>query len=204
MDRYSPMSPQGETVPQGERVPKSETVVEGPTKRRSVHDVWFWVFLALVVVLAVEVWFLTRAFYVSSVITSSSMEPTLMKGDRVLVRRKRFSSSHLPNRGAIVMVRDPADPQDRLIKRVIGLPGEVLTVAWGRVYVNGSVLNEPYLRQWTYGYWHGIIPDDSVFVMGDNRLMSEDSRSFGPVPLDTIEGEVVLRYYPFSRFGRVR
>jgi signal peptidase I len=101
------------------------------------------------------------------------------------------------------MFSDPRDPESRLIKRVIGLPNEVVTIAWGRVYINGKPLTEPYLHQTTDGYWHGIIPDDSVFVMGDNRFASDDSRDFGPVPLDSLEGEVVLRYYPLSRFGRL-
>jgi signal peptidase I len=101
------------------------------------------------------------------------------------------------------MFRDPRDPESRLIKRVIGLPNEVVTIAWGRVYINGKPLTEPYLYQATDGYWHGIIPGDSVFVMGDNRFASDDSRDFGPVPLDSLEGEVMLRYYPLSRFGRL-
>jgi signal peptidase I len=183
--------------------PETETVMEQLTKRRGLRDAWFWVFVALIVVLGIEVWFLTRALYISSVITSDSMKPTLMRGDRVLVRRRRFSPSALPHRGAIVMFRDPRDPESRLIKRVIGLPNEVVTIAWGRVYINGKPLTEPYLYQATDGYWHGIIPNDSVFVMGDNRFASDDSRDFGPVPLDSLEGEVMLRYYPLSRFGRL-
>jgi signal peptidase I len=183
--------------------PETETVMEQLTKRRGLRDAWFWVFVALIVVLGIEVWFLTRALYISSVITSDSMKPTLMRGDRVLVRRRRFSPSALPRRGAIVMFRDPRDPESRLIKRVIGLPNEVVTIAWGRVYINGKPLTEPYLYQATDGYWHGTIPGDSVFVMGDNRFASDDSRDFGPVPLDSLEGEVVLRYYPLSRFGRL-
>lgn len=183
--------------------PETETVMEQLTKRRGLRDAWFWVFVALIVVLGIEVWFLTRALYISSVITSDSMKPTLIRGDRVLVRRRRFSPSALPRRGAIVMFRDPRDPESRLIKRVIGLPNEVVTIAWGRVYINGKPLTEPYLYQATDGYWHGIIPNDSVFVMGDNRFASDDSRDFGPVPLDSLEGEVMLRYYPLSRFGRL-
>lgn len=183
--------------------PETETVMEQLTKRRGLRDAWFWVFVALIVVLGIEVWFLTRALYISSVITSDSMKPTLIRGDRVLVRRRRFSPSALPRRGAIVMFRDPRDPESRLIKRVIGLPNEVVTIAWGRVYINGKPLTEPYLYQATDGYWHGIIPGDSVFVMGDNRFASDDSRDFGPVPLDSLEGEVMLRYYPLSRFGRL-
>ncbi len=183
--------------------PETETVMEQLTKRRGLRDAWFWVFVALIVILGIEVWFLTRAFYISSVITSDSMKPTLINGDRVLVQRRRFSPSALPRRGAVVMFRDPRDPESRLIKRVIGLPNEVVTIAWGQVYINGKPLTEPYLHQATDGYWHGIIPDDSVFVMGDNRFASDDSRNFGPVPLESIEGEVVLRYYPLSRFGRL-
>jgi signal peptidase I len=161
------------------------------------------VFVALAVVLSVEVVVLTRLMFVSSIVTSNSMNPTLQRGDWVLVRRRRFTPANPPRRGAIVMFRDPRGNGDRLIKRVIGLPNEVITIAWGQVYINGALLTEPYLQTVTPGYWHGVVPDDAVFVMGDNRGVSEDSRTYGPVPLDLIEGEVVLRYYPLSRFGRL-
>jgi len=181
-------------------MPPTETLTERLTKRRGIRDVWFWVFLALVLLMGVEVWFLTRAFYISSVITSNSMEPTLKKGDRVLVRRYRFSPSFLPPRGAIVMLKDPRDPNNWLIKRVIGLPKEVVTVAFGQVFINGQPLTELYLHQPTDSYWHGVVPEGCVFVMGDNRSVSDDSRDFGPVPLENLEGKVVLRYYPLNRF----
>ncbi|WP_456337614.1 signal peptidase I [Fervidibacter sacchari] len=173
------------------------------TKKRGVRDVWFWVFLVLLLVFGFEVWLLFKFMFVATMIGSSSMEPTLEKGDAVIVRRIRFTPDNLPNRGDLVFFRDPITKKDWLVKRVIGLPGETLIIWAGRVYINGVPLDEPYVNGIVeeYGMWQ--IPKDAVFVMGDNRPSSNDSRDFGPVPLDLIEGKVVFRYFPLGRVGRI-
>ncbi len=173
------------------------------TRRRTVRDIWFWVLVGLLIVFGVEVWFLTRTLFISSIVTSSSMEPTLFKGDRILVRRTRFTPEHLPQRGDIIFFRDPLSLSTWLVKRVIGLPGETVTIFEGRVFINGVPLKETYLNGIYVDYHFSRIPSDAVFVMGDNRKVSDDSRDYGPVPLDLIDGKVVLRYYPLSRLGRV-
>lgn len=173
------------------------------TKKRGVRDVWFWVFVLLLLVFGFEVWLFFRFIFVATIVTSSSMEPTLQKGDAVLVRRVQFTPNNPPRRGDLIFFRDPLTKRDWLIKRVIGLPGEVIMILAGQVYVNGAPLHEPYVNGILeeYGMWK--IPQDSVFVMGDNRPFSSDSRDFGPVPLELIEGRVVFRYFPLHRFGRV-
>lgn len=168
------------------------------------RDILSWVMAVLLLVLTAEVALLTRALFVSSVIISASMEPTLNKGDRVLVRRIRYTPQNLPKRGEIVLLRDPTSKSNWLTKRVIGLPNEELLIWMGRVYINGVPLQESYLKGAFLDYHRRRIPSDGVFVMGDNRRFSDDSRDFGSVPLELIEGRVVLRYYPFSRFGRVQ
>lgn len=175
-----------------------------PKRRRWWQDPWFWIFWGLSVILAVEVWVLTRTQVISSIITSSSMEPTLKEGDRVLIRLVRYTPERLPRRGEIVFFHDPNDPDRWLIKRVIGLPGEEVIIWQGRVYINRQRLRESYLNGSFYdaGVWR--VPQNAVFVMGDNRSHSEDSRDFGPVPLDHLKGRVILRYLPLSRFGVVR
>jgi len=173
------------------------------TKKRGVRDVWFWVFVVLLLVFGFEVWLLFKFIFVATMITSSSMEPTLHRGDAVLVRRIRFTPDNPPNRGDLVFFRDPITKRDWLVKRVVGLPGETLIIWAGQVYINGKPLREPYVSAVAeeYGMWR--IPSDAVFVMGDNRPFSSDSRDFGPVPLELIEGKVVFRYFPLERFGRI-
>lgn len=173
------------------------------TKKRGIRDVWFWVFVGLLLVFGLEVWLLFRFMFVATMVTSSSMEPTLQKGDAVIVRRVRFTPENPPKRGELVFFRDPITKEDWLIKRVIGLPREKLIIWAGQVYINGQLLQETYVNSIVeeYGMWH--IPEDAVFVMGDNRPHSNDSRDFGPVPLDLIEGRVVFRYFPLGRLGRI-
>ncbi|MCL2382890.1 MAG: signal peptidase I [Oscillospiraceae bacterium] len=94
------------------------------------------------------------------------------------------------------------------IKRVIALPGEHIRIEEGRVYIDGSLLDEPYLPRETFtegGTFRDItVPEGHVFVMGDNREHSTDSRNFGAVPLDRVESRVWIRFWPFGGFGGVR
>ena len=95
------------------------------------------------------------------------------------------------------------------IKRTIGLPGEHVKIADGKVYINGKELDEPYLEEGvitesTDGEFTDIVvPENCIFAMGDNRAKSTDCRRFGCIPLEKIEGKVVLRFFPFSSFGKI-
>lgn len=94
------------------------------------------------------------------------------------------------------------------IKRVIGLPGEHIKIEDGKVYINGEEYKEGYLQEGVKTTASGVftdfvVPENYVFAMGDNRAESTDCRSFGCIPLEKIEGKVVLRFFPFSRFGKV-
>lgn len=94
------------------------------------------------------------------------------------------------------------------IKRVIGLPGEHIKIEDGKVYINGEEYKEDYLQEDVKTTASGVftdfvVPENYVFTMGDNRAESTDCRSFGCIPLEKIEGKVVLRFFPFSRFGKV-
>lgn len=129
-------------------------------------------------------------------VASASMSPTLDAGDVVLVSRHRPSVTDL-ERGEVVTLRPPGD--DALaLKRVVGLPGETLVVLDGRLVVDGTPVPEPYVDPATVsGYYTATfrVPADSVFVMGDNRANSVDSRDYGPVPLDRLEGRLLVRLY---------
>ena len=126
------------------------------------------------------------------------MEPNLQNGERLL--GSPLGLSHGIHRGDVVVFRPPHKPQTAFIKRVVGLPGELLEIRNSRVYVNGKLLDEPYLRF----TWHDDrpatrIPADTVFVMGDNRDNSNDSRMWGDLPVSNIQAKVLVRYWPLNR-----
>jgi signal peptidase I len=130
-------------------------------------------------------------------VESISMEPNLYAGDFVLVNKAIYFFNKLPKLGDVVVFRYPLNPDATpYIKRVVGLPGDEVRIEGGKVYLNGVLLDEPYLDQGTTrgGTW--IIPEDQLFVMGDNRANSSDSRTWGFVPMDNIIGRAELIYWP--------
>jgi len=137
-------------------------------------------------------------------IPSASMQPTLLIGDRILVDKLSYRL-HGVGRGDIVVFATPpketAQPGiNDLVKRVIGLPGEVISSKGGRVYINEKPLREPYLVPGTVttDIMTQKVPPNEYFVMGDNRSDSQDSRFFGPISRSLIVGRVVLRIWPLS------
>lgn len=127
-------------------------------------------------------------------IQGKDMEPTLHEGDRILVT-KRVEQLR---RGDIVIFRHPADPSKSFIKRVVGLPGELIEISDGKVLVNGQSLQENYLDSQlnTFPY-KGIatrIPEGKYYVMGDNRDNSNDSRFWGPLSRELIQSKVAFHY----------
>ena len=143
--------------------------------------------------------FVVEAFY----IPSESMVPTLRVGDRVLVNKFIYRFSE-PQRGDVVVFKSVEGDNEDLIKRVVGVPGDRISVRRGKLYVNGEPQKEPYVNKKfpdrSY-FAPKTVPKDHVFVMGDNRANSRDSRFFGPVPDENIEGEAFLRFWPLDRFG---
>jgi signal peptidase I len=183
-----------------------------------------------VVAVAVAVAVLVKAFVAQAFfIPSASMEPQLDVHDRVVVSRLAYDL-HAPRRGDIVVFSAPpavekgptiptnpvlrvlrgaavavglASSSTDLIKRVIALPGETVQGRNGHVYIDGQVLVEPYLPPGTLTSTFGPVhvPRGDVWVMGDNRSDSEDSRVFGPVPESTIVGRAVWRVWPLDRLA---
>jgi len=125
-----------------------------------------------------------------------SMEPNLHESQRLLVDLVTY---HLraPRRGEIVILDVPRVDPDPLVKRVVGLPGETIEIREGIVYVNNRRLAEPYLHQITPGTLvPQVVPEGHVFVLGDNRASSYDSRYFGMVPFEAILGRACARFWP--------
>ena len=143
-----------------------------------------------------------------SLVDGHSMEPTFFGDDRLVVSRVNYLISD-PQRGDILvfnsLVPSEAEQGIMLIKRVIGMPGEIVEIREQKVYVNGVVLGEDYIKEpcqinrcrdetWELG-------PNEYFMMGDNRNNSRDSRRFGPVPITKIVGQVVFRYWPPTGIG---
>lgn len=143
--------------------------------------------------------FVVQAFW----IPSGSMIPTLEPGDRVLVLKFWYSLPKVsPKRGQIAVFKYPVDPRRDFVKRIIGLPGDTVEIKQGMLYVNGSAIFEPYVKNIdTYNMDEIIVPDKSYFCLGDNRPNSQDGRFWGFVPGNFLRGPAVFRYWPLNRIG---
>jgi len=173
-----------------------------PWKRRLgswARDILETILPALLIVLVVNL-FLAQATRVEG----QSMEPNLHNNQRLIIEKISYRFRP-PRSGDIVVIRMPNRSSDPLIKRVIGLPGETVEVRDGHVFINGQALQEPYLEQLTFGNIAAhVIPAEFIFVLGDNRGASNDSRSFGEVRISSIVGRAWFRYWPLEDLGLIR
>src|SRR6202022_3558338 len=136
-------------------------------------------------------------------VEGTSMAPLLSDQERIFINKfvYRFEAIH---RGDVVVFWYPLDRSKSFIKRVIALPGETVQIRQGVVMVNGKVIPEPYVPaqyEDASDYGPQRVPADSYFVMGDHRISSNDSRVFGPVPSQFIDGRAVFAYWPVDHFG---
>jgi signal peptidase I len=164
-------------------------------KRRIVADILETVFLAVFLFLGINA--VSARIRVESV----SMQNTLFAGDFVFVNKLAYKLGK-PERGDVIVFKYPPDPtQIPYIKRVIGLPGDQINITDGQVFINGQPLNEPYLDAATARGGSWTVPPDSLFVMGDNRNNSSDSRSWGYVPFENIMGRAEVIYLPMEHWA---
>ncbi len=142
------------------------------------------------------------------VIPTGSMETTIMAGDRVLAEKLTYRFRD-PRPGEIVVFDDPTGRHPQLIKRVVAVGGQTVDIATGRVFIDGEPLDEPYLdegiRTDPVG---GLLPlelaEDELWLMGDNRPSSGDSRLMGTVDVSLVQGRAFATYWPFDRIGPLR
>ena len=182
-------------------------------QRSQLRAVWEWVF---VVVIAIGAAMLIRLFlFQQYYIDGPSMQTTLMPQDRVLVNKMSYKLHDIHRGDVIVFDRVTNEVQhDDLIKRVLGLPGETLEIRSCIVYINGVQVDEPYLnpeqtsqiepsaRCGSHTDMAPIeVPEDMVFVMGDNRVQSFDSRDFGPIDTDKVRGRAFVVIWPASAWA---
>ena len=173
----------------------------------------FIVELAEILLLALGLYFVITFAIQTVHVIGFSMVPTLNDGDYLVATKVdlRFTD---PQRGDIVILKDPLDNSQDFVKRVIALPGEQLRIKSGRIYINGQLLDEPYLsggeawvtdNDWPRGAAASstgeVIPPKTYFVMGDNRNHSSDSRTFGPIRRDEIEARAWFRLLPLDKAG---
>jgi signal peptidase I len=167
---------------------------------RLVREVLETVLPAILIALLINV-FIGQATRVEG----QSMEPNLHSDQRLVVEKVSYRF-HGPQRFDIVVLKLPSQGDELLIKRVVGLPGETVEIRDGLIYINGEPLDEPFANGDTRPgrKERVIVPPLHVFVLGDNRNHSNDSRSFGPVPIENIVGRAWVSYWPLGEVGPVR
>ncbi len=177
-----------------------------PEKPRLIDNIFEFVELFIFTLAAVLI--ITSFFFRHSIVDGESMNKTLENGDHIIISNCFYTPSY----GDIIVFEDFSTSRPMpLVKRVIGLAGDEITVDYANgsylVYRNGELLDEPYAYKdgcnavYTSGSW--TVPDGAVFVLGDHRDDSKDSRSFGPVEEEKILGRLLIRFLPFSSFGTV-
>jgi signal peptidase I len=181
--------------------PGSESSRPGAGRRfvRVLREVLETILPALLIALLINV-FVGQATRVEG----QSMEPNLHTDQRLVVEKVSYRF-HGPQRFDIVVLRQPSQGDELLIKRVIGLPGETVEILDGQVLINGEPLDEAFATGETRPGRQGrvMVPPLHVYVLGDNRNHSNDSRSFGPVSIDSLVGRAWLSYWPPEQVGLI-
>ncbi|MGB2866275.1 MAG: signal peptidase I [Sedimentisphaerales bacterium] len=153
---------------------------------------------------------LLRVHVVEAFITPvNSMKPTLVPGDRFLVRKNK---KNIPKRDDVIVFKSPDDPGTPWIKRVVALPGETIEIKNEILYVDGQKVQHPALQNIEYPPRDYVgmegepykVPENHIFVIGDNSANSEDSRAFGAIPLSDVIGKAYKIYWPFGRRGPIK
>jgi signal peptidase I len=201
-DPYNQQSMSEQVSPTSENpVPQNHFQVPKP-KLIPVISVWL---RDLIISLAISA-FIIIFLYQPVKVEGTSMMPSLDDQERIFVNKFVYRIEAI-QRGDIVVFRYPRDPSKSFIKRVIGVAGDHIRIEGGRVFVNGVPLAEDYVPE-SYederSYPEITVPENSFFVLGDHRTMSNDSRDFGPVDQSFIYGKAVFGYWPVDKLGRLR
>ena len=141
----------------------------------------------------------------SFLVKGNSMDNTLQDGERLLVNKFIFKIRP-PKIGDIIVLKYPKDPSKKFIKRVIGVPGDRIYIENSKLYLNGTEINEPYIKEKMYQDFEFVeVPERTVFVMGDNRNASKDSRDpdVGFVPYENLVGKAVFIFWPFHKIEAI-
>ena len=151
------------------------------------------------IILAIVLYFGINAISARVRVDGLSMTPTLQNGEYILVSKISYKTG-APERGDIIVFRLPLDPKQDLIKRVIGLPGETISIHDGQVNINGLPLEEPYIAQSPVYNGEWTVGEGQLFVLGDNRNDSKDSHQWGLLPFENVIGKSMVIYWPPSEW----
>lgn len=201
----------------------------GPEVSKAKHRKSFWREIVETIILTILIFFLVKSLVQNFRIQGTSMEPNFHTDQYILVNKVAYFHIDVnaflriipgvkadgvhnlwlfggPHRGDVIVFQYPKAPEDDYIKRVIAFPGETVAVHHNIAYVNGKPLAEPYIKQeeafgYTSEYPDTIVKPDELFVMGDNRNGSSDSRIWGLLPVNNIIGKAWFDYWPFFRTG---
>ena len=157
--------------------------------------------IIITLILAVAIFFSLHFTVQSFIVVGSSMEPTFHNGQRILITKIAYNF-HEPERGDVLVFHPPDNQQADYIKRIVALPGDTVEIKEETVYVNGTQLDEPYIKAPPrYTFHHDEIPENSYFVLGDNRNNSNDSHNDWLVPRQNIIGKAWLSIWPPNEWG---
>jgi signal peptidase I len=175
---------------------------EKKKRKAGVAELVFTALVAFVLVFGFVRPFVVEAYR----IPTESMVPTLEVGDRVLANKFIYRFTDPERQDIVVFDSVDEDDDQTLIKRVVGVAGDEIQVQGGVLYVNGEAQDEPYLNDADLSrgfYGPTVVPEGHIFVMGDNRGNSADSRVFGPLPLENLRGEAFMRFWPVSNISTI-
>ena len=200
----SPVDPPAERPAEPPATSPSESPEGTPPANGGKTSGWLRTVVEIVVIVAAAfaIALLVQAFLVKPfTIHQVSMRPTLEDGDRILLNRLTYHFRG-PARGDIIVLHSPISMNEDLVKRIVGVAGDRLSVAGGKLYVNGVAQDEPYLLEQNFDgeMPETTVPSGEVFVMGDNRNNSGDSRLFGPISTDSIIGSAFVVYWPIGHW----
>ncbi|MEL1136378.1 signal peptidase I [Desulfitobacterium sp. THU1] len=160
-----------------------------------------------IVIIAFALSWLIRTYVLEArIIPTGSMLSTIQLQDRVIVDKLFFKYFGEFERGDIIVFHPPssAHSSDDFIKRIVALPGDTIEISKHKTYINGQPIEEPYVMEPQIKTLESlVVPEGSVFVMGDNRNNSADSREWGFLPIENISGMTLFRYWPLNRFGAI-
>ena len=188
---------------------ENQTLAEEEQRGEGRNELLLW---AKDILIAVLVAIIIMQFIKPTLVKESSMEPNFIENDYLFVSRQSYGLFHgSPKRGDVVVFRSDLTDENQnkklLIKRVIGVPGDIISITDGKVYVDGKQIDDSYTKeQYTNGNIEDLkVPKNQYFCMGDNRTVSIDSRSpkVGFVDKSQLVGKVVFRAYPFDKVGPV-
>lgn len=184
----------------------AEKNIAAPKARKSTAR--FILEIVEIVIIAIALSWVIRTFVIEArFIPSGSMLPTIQLGDKIMVDKFFYKTFGSVSYGDLIVFHPPESVHsaDDFIKRVIGLPGDTIEIQGHQLFRNGTAVEEPYVAERMMGSYGPItVPEDSLFVLGDNRNASDDSRIWGFLPMENVAGKALFRYWPLSSFGAIK